>query len=78
MDAEEPGPAADDNALRLTSAPIRYLMEHGVTSDKAVRIVKIYTESSNQRIAYNELRKAFGNKGRQYLKMMKEFDGERN
>lgn len=79
-DTETPAPltaelSTDDTALRLTSAPVRWLMEHGVTSDKAVRIVKIYTESANQRIAYNELRKAFGDKGRQYLKMMKEIDG---
>ena len=75
-DKEAEDNAGEDDTLRLSSGPVRHLLERGVTSDKAVRIVKIFYESQNQRIAYNELRKAFGNKGSQYLKMMKEYGGE--
>ena len=64
---------AEDSAPRLTDGPVRYLLEKGVTSDKAVRIVSIFTGSQNQRVAYNELRKEFGGKGGQYLRLMKEF-----
>lgn len=71
--AEEP---ASGGAIRLTDGPVRFLLEKGVTSDRAVRIVSIFESSPNQRVAYNELRKAFGNKGRQYLGMMKEYSGE--
>ena len=70
---EEP---ASGGAIRLTDGPVRFLLEKGVTSDRAVRIVSIFENSPNQRVAYNELRKAFGNKGRQYLGMMKEYSGE--
>ena len=70
---EEP---ASGGAIRLTDGPVRFLLEKGVTSDRAVRIVSIFESSPNQRVAYNELRKAFGNKGRQYLGMMKEYSGE--
>ena len=73
-DPEEREEQGTDAALRLSSGPVRFLLERGVTSDNAVRIVKIYYDSPNQRIAYNELRKAFGNKGGQYLKMMKEYE----
>jgi len=75
-DEEAGDNGVEDDALRLSSGPVRHLLERGVTSDKAVRIVKIFTESPNQRIAYNELRKAFGNKGSQYLKIMKEYGWE--
>ncbi len=71
--AEEP---ASGGTIRLTDGPVRFLLEKGVTSDRAVRIVSIFENSPNQRVAYNELRKAFGNKGRQYLGMMKEYSGE--
>ena len=85
-DAEQPSEArpeeeqeeepASGGAIRLTDGPVRFLLEKGVTSDRAVRIVSIFENSPNQRVAYNELRKAFGNKGRQYLGMMKEYSGE--
>ncbi len=71
--AEEP---ASGGTIRLTDGPVRFLLEKGVTSDRAIRIVSIFESSPNQRVAYNELRKAFGNKGRQYLGMMKEYSGE--
>ena len=64
---------AESEGPRLTDGPVRYLLEKGVTSDKAVRIVSIFTGSQNQRVAYNELRKEFGGKGGQYLRLMKEF-----
>ena len=70
---EEP---ASGGAIRLTDGPVRFLLEKGVTSDRAVRIVSIFESSPNQRVAYNELRKAFGNKGRQYLGLLKEYSGE--
>ena len=76
---EEPVEAVDkpeDGGPHLTDGPIRFLLERGVTSDRAMKIVSIFNESPNQRVAYNELRKAFGNKGRQYLGMMKEYIGE--
>ena len=64
---------AETDGPRLTEGPVRYLLEKGVTSDKAVRIVSIFTGSQNQRVAYNELRKEFGGKGGQYLRLMKEY-----
>ena len=70
------GDEAGSGSPHLTDGPIRFLMERGVTSDRAMKIVSIFNESPNQRVAYNELRKAFGNKGRQYLGMMKEYKGE--
>lgn len=64
---------AENDGPRLTDGPVRYLLEKGVTSDKAVRIVSIFTGSQNQRVAYNELRKEFGGKGGQYLRLIKEY-----
>ena len=63
-------------ARKITLAcTLVYFASYVMRLNFAVMIAKIYTESANQRIAYNELRKAFGDKGRQYLKMMKEIDG---
>jgi len=75
-EAVEAGDKPEDGGPHLTDGPIRFLLERGVTSDRAMKIVSIFNESPNQRVAYNELRKAFGNKGRQYLGMMKEYIGE--
>ena len=68
---EQPEEAEPD--LRLTGGPVRFLLEKGVTSDKAKQVVSIVEESPNMRVAYNELRKAFGNKGARYLNLMKEY-----
>ena len=52
---------------------VRYLLDKGVAEGDAVRIVAIFTGSANRRVAYNKLRREFGNKGGLYLKMIKEY-----
>ena len=50
----------------------RFLVDHGV--EAAAQIASIVSSSANLRIAYNELRKAFGaTDGRDYLSLVKEF-----
>ena len=53
---------------------VLYLLEKGVPEDRAPRIVSIVSNSPNMRVAHNELRKAFGNPGRQYLALVKEYN----
>ena len=68
----EAGPD-EGEAPALPNDPVQYLVGKGVPDEAAARIAAIFTGSPNQRVAYNELRKEFGNKGGQYLRMMKEF-----
>ena len=48
----------------------------GLPEDVAQQIVVIFTESDNQRAAYNRLRTTFGNTaGREYYQLVKEIAG---
>ena len=51
----------------------RFLISQGVPSEDAARVSSIVSGSPNLRVAYNELRKAFGNMGRQYLAYVKAY-----
>ena len=53
--------------------PLALLMDAGLTEEIASQIVVIFTESDNQRAAYNKLRTTFGNTdGRKYYQLVKE------
>ena len=52
----------------------RYLAEHDVPMDALSRILFIVRTSSNGRIVYNELRKAFGNNtANKYMRLLREY-----
>ena len=52
----------------------RYLSEHDVPLDALSRILFIVRTSSNGRIVYNELRKAFGNNtANKYMRLLREY-----
>ena len=76
--AEEPTPAPVEEAPRAEEPeapvdPLALLMEAGLTEEIASQIVVIFTESDNQRAAYNKLRTTFGNTaGREYYQLVKE------
>ncbi|MBR3016060.1 MAG: hypothetical protein IKH57_03095, partial [Clostridia bacterium] len=54
----------------------QFLVERGLSSDKAATVSSVVSSSANLRIAYNELRKAFGStEGRTYLALVKEYKG---
>ena len=49
------------------------LMNEGLAENVAAQIVSIFTESANQRAAYNRLRSVFGNtEGRRFYQLVKE------
>ena len=69
--AEESAPQPQDEAQ--AADPLALLMDAGLTEDVAEQIVAIFTESANQRAAYNKLRTTFGNTtGREYYQLVKE------
>ena len=51
---------------------VQFLLDHGV--EAAASVASIVAETPNLRIAYNELRKAFGAEdGRAYLSLIKKY-----
>ena len=73
----EEAPAAEETpqpqAEETPADPMALLMEAGLTEEVAAQIVTIFTESDNQRSAYNRLRTTFGNNtGREYYQLVKE------
>lgn len=52
----------------------QFLLDQGIAADRAATVSSIINSSANLRIAYNEMRKAFGAAdGRDYLSLVKEF-----
>ena len=81
--AEEPvyaEPAAEEPAYEEPTPeepaavdPMALLMNEGLAENVAAQIVSIFTESANQRAAYNRLRSVFGNtEGRRFYQLVKE------
>ena len=69
----EETPASDEGEA---ADPLSLLTAAGLPEDVAQQIVVIFTESDNQRAAYNRLRTTFGNTaGREYYQLVKEIAG---
>ncbi|MBO4297570.1 MAG: NYN domain-containing protein [Clostridia bacterium] len=75
--AEEPTgelPAYEEEAPQPD--PLALLMEAGLAENVASQIVSIFTQSDNQRAAYNRLRSVFGStEGRRFYQLVKEIAG---
>ena len=77
MEAPDQPPGEDQSQMKLEVTPLeRFLVEKELSADAAAQIASIVAGTSNLRIAYNELRKAFGaTDGRAYLALVKEYKG---
>ncbi|MBQ8953924.1 MAG: hypothetical protein IJ048_07385, partial [Clostridia bacterium] len=73
----EPAPAQETAEEAPAGAdPLALLVAAGLTEEVAQQIAVIFTESANQRAAYNRLRTTFGNTaGREYYQLVKEIAG---
>ena len=68
---EEAPPEHKENEI---TGQQQFLMDRGVQEADAAKVWSIVSGCPNLRIAYNELRKAFGNDGRKYLSLVKEYN----
>ena len=50
-----------------------YLIQNGITPSAAAKVLSIVNESQNMRIAYNTLRKEYGNRGIEYFAVAKKY-----
>ena len=71
-------PSEDEDAPRIVESgdgpdPLALLVEAGLAENVAAQIVSIFTQSANQRAAYNRLRSVFGStEGRRFYQLVKE------
>lgn len=78
QEAQEQSDKATEQSVEAPTEPLNdFLVEKGLPDETADQIASIVATTSNLRVAYNGLRKAFGaSQGREYLALVKEFKNQ--